>query len=70
MPARERERGELPSPDLSLLGRKVRQGLIVSTSAPALLHLRFVRVLVLLLVPDTAATSDDNPKGMAAANPG
>ena len=31
MPAREREHGELPSPDLSLLDRKVRRGLFVFT---------------------------------------
>ncbi len=30
MPAREREPGELPSPDLSLLDRKVGRGLFVS----------------------------------------
>lgn len=30
MSARERELGELPSPDLSLLGRKAGQGLIIS----------------------------------------
>lgn len=31
MPAREREHGELPSPDLSLFDRKVRRGLFVFT---------------------------------------
>src|SRR4051812_20245328 len=31
MPAREREHGELPSPDLSLFDRKVEQGLFVFT---------------------------------------
>ena len=36
MSARERELGELPSPDLSLLGRKAGQGLIVSTSVLSL----------------------------------
>jgi hypothetical protein len=29
MSAREREHGELPSPDLSLFDRKVRQGLFI-----------------------------------------
>lgn len=40
MSARERERGELPSPDLSLLGRKAGQGLIVSPRSflPAPIH--------------------------------
>jgi hypothetical protein len=32
MPAREREHGELPSPNLSLLNRKVEQGLFVCTN--------------------------------------
>lgn len=32
MPARERECGALPSPELSLFHRKVGQGLFVSTS--------------------------------------
>src|SRR3989442_13959424 len=36
MAAREREDGELPSTIWSLLGRKVRQGLFVSTPTPNL----------------------------------
>ena len=42
MPARERERGELPSPNLSLLDRKVEQGLIVFAGQK--MHLLKMRV--------------------------
>ena len=49
MPAREREHGELPSPDLSLSDRKVGRGLFV-----------FGIVLVLLLIIEKGLSEDED----------
>ena len=50
MPAREREHGELPSPDLSLSDRKVGQGLFV---------FRIVSFFLLVLVIERLLIEDD-----------
>jgi GNAT superfamily N-acetyltransferase len=46
MPAWEREHGELPSPNLSLLDRKVGQGLFVLQSPPHSHHARMIEYRV------------------------
>ena len=51
MSAREREYGELPSPIWSLLGRKVRQGLLVFPSLPIVIVVLIAPLILVVILP-------------------